>query len=581
MRFKTMKRCLIWALWAMVAVSAIGCSSQSSDSAESGAAKEQALATRPDKAEPNDWCKEHALPESMCTKCHPELAEKYKEAGDFCAEHGLPESVCPKCNPIDPPGAVADAADAEWCKGHGLPESHCTKCHPELTDKFKEAGDWCEEHGFPESACPECNPMQPPGATAAANTDWCGEHALPESKCTKCNPELTAKFKEQGDWCAEHGFPESACPKCNPQTPPGGIAQIPGIEPGTQIIFKQTGHEKAVGIETVPAREVPVGLGTRAPARIEFNRNHLADVRAAVPGIVREVLVDLGQKVEKGTPLFVLESAHVGEVQAQIRSASEELKTARANLERQEKLFAKGLSAERKVEVARRDSEEAESRLSSLRSSLRLSGGTGTSSTGRYTLRAPIDGTIVYRPGVVGAFATEETSLATVADTSTMWAMLDVAEQESFALKNGQPVVLTVDGAQGLEFAGKVSWIAPEVDSRTRTVKVRAEIDNTDGRLRSNQFARAEIGIAPDLSGVVVPKGAVQRLSEGTVVFVRKEEGTYEPRVVEAGRSDGEIVQVRGNLKVGESVVTTGAFILKTELSKDSIGAGCCEVPEE
>jgi cobalt-zinc-cadmium efflux system membrane fusion protein len=495
--------------------------------------------------------------------------------------------------------APEDAAEGEWCKGHGLPESHCTECHPELIDKFKEAGDWCAEHGFPESACPECNPMSPPGdedvkpeAQSAAQGEWCTGHGLPESHCTKCHPELIDKFKEAGDWCAEHGFPESACPTCNPMDPPapevptGSIAAIPSVEPGTQVVFKQADHEKAVGIETSPAREVPVGLGTRAPARIEFDRNHFADVRAAVPGIVRDVVIDLGQSVERGAPLFVLESAHVGEVQGKIHAAKEELKTARAELERQEKLAKKGLTPTRKAELARQDFAESKSRLRSLESSLRLAGGSGTSSNGRYTLRAPIDGTVVARPGVVGAFATDKTSLATITDTGTMWAMMDVSEKDSFALANGQPVVFTVDGAtdeagESLEFQGVVTWIAPQVDSRTRTVKVRAEIDNSDGKLRANQFARAEIGIAPDKKGVVVPKEAVQRLDEGTVVFVRKKQGTYEPRVVEAGRSDGKVVQVRGNLEAGEAVVTTGAFILKTELSKDSIGAGCCEVPEQ
>lgn len=421
-------------------------------------------------------------------------------------------------------------------------------------------------------------PTRPQRADAS---DWCGEHGVPESMCTKCHPELAAKFKAAGDFCAEHGFPESVCPKCNPIAAPGVSAPAPGIEPGTTVIFKQPDHEEAVGIETVAARKVPVGLGTRAPARIAFDRNHLADVRAAVPGIVRKVLVDLGQRVDAGAPLFVLESARVGEIQAQIRASAEALETARADLERQEKLVEKGFSAERKLEEARRDFEEAQARLSSLKSSLRLAGGAGTSTTGRYTIRAPIAGTVVHRPGVLGAFATAETSLATVADTSTMWAMLDVPERDSFALANRQPVVLTVDGAAGAEFTGEVTWVAPEVDPRTRTVTVRAEIANPDGRLRANQFARAEIGIAPDLSGVVVPQDAVQRVEGGAIVFVRKEHGVYEPRGVEVGRKDGEVVQVRGDLAVGEPVVTTGAFVLKTEVSKDSIGAGCCEVPEQ
>ncbi|MGM0577108.1 MAG: efflux RND transporter periplasmic adaptor subunit, partial [Myxococcota bacterium] len=87
------------------------------------------------------WCKGHGIPESMCTRCHPELVDEFKDNGDWCAEHGFPESACPVCNPMDPPGQQ-QAADAEypmtpWCKGHGIPESMCTRCHPELVDEFK------------------------------------------------------------------------------------------------------------------------------------------------------------------------------------------------------------------------------------------------------------------------------------------------------------------------------------------------------------------------------------------------------------------------------------------------------------
>ena len=112
----------------------------------------------------------------------------------------------------------------DWCGGHALPESMCTKCNPELTAGFKTKGDWCQKHGFPESACPVCNPMKAPERKVVAGKadDWCGGHALPESMCTKCNPELTAGFKAKGDWCGAHGFPESACPICNPMKAPEG-----------------------------------------------------------------------------------------------------------------------------------------------------------------------------------------------------------------------------------------------------------------------------------------------------------------------------------------------------------------------
>jgi cobalt-zinc-cadmium efflux system membrane fusion protein len=487
------------------------------------------------------------------------------------------------------PEAEHSPENGEWCAGHDIPESHCTKCHPELVDKFKEKGDWCAEHGFPESKCPQCNPATPPGESAKAdaehsadNGEWCMGHGLPESHCTKCHPELVDKFKEKGDWCAEHGFPESKCPQCNPATPPAGVAKpIPGVPAGSKIVFKDKSHEETVGIETAPARDASVAVGAEAPARIQYNMNAFADVRAAVPGIVREVRVDLGEEVEKGDILFVLESARVGEVQAQIRSARQQQRVSKSNVERKKKLYDKDLTSKRELELAEQDYEDATATLRSLEESLRLSGSSSRSTGGRYVVRAPLGGTVVERPGVVGAFATEETSLASIADTSTMWAMLDIPERDSFALQDGQGVQLSVDGAGDRTFGGEITWISPEVDPRTRTINVRAEIDNADGLLRANQFARATIGIEPGSNGLVVPRDAIQRFENVSVVFVRLERGKYEPRVVEPLHRTAKLVQVRGDVQKGDEVVTTGGFILKTELSRDSIGAGCCEVPEE
>ncbi len=78
--------------------------------------------------------------------------------------------------------------------------------------------------------------------------------------------------------------------------------------------------------------------------------------------------------------------------------------------------------------------------------------------------------------------------------------------------------------------------------------------------------------------GVAVPRAAVQEVDSQSVVFVRLERGLYEPRQVETGHSSGTQVEVFGNITAGEKVVTTGSFLLKTELERDDIGAGCCEV---
>lgn len=520
---------------------------------------------------------EHGLPQALCPKCTPALAAVYQARGDWCEEHGFPESFCPICNPgaSIPDVGAAPAAAADWCAGHGLPESKCTKCNPELVPQFRAAGDWCEEHGFPESVCPVCNPQPRPGGTSASAADWCVEHALPESKCTKCNPSLVAEFRAAGDFCEEHGFPESVCPVCNPQEPPAGAEQA-AIE-ARVVRFRSPDIERSAGIQTVAAESSRASQAVECTARIAFDADKMADIRAIVPGIVRRVRAELGAQVARGAPLFELESTRVGEIQGALQTARERVRTAQANLARQRELRASDIASARQVEVAEQELATAQAEARTAEATLRMAGAAQSTPSGRYTLSAPIAGTVVRRPAVLGLLATESESLATIADTSVMWALCDVPEAHASRVALGQRVVVRVEGSDDAPLEGALTWIAAEVDPRTRTVAARAEVRNDSGRLRSNQFARARIETGAPRTAVTIPRGAVQRVGQREVVFVRTAQGVYEPRIVER-HGDGERVQVEGRVQAGDAVVTTGAVPLRTEIMPGSIGAGCCEV---
>ena len=497
-----------------------------------------------------------------------------------------PAITTPVQAPATPGGdRVADPAD--WCGGHGLPESMCTKCNPSLLEGFKTSGDWCAGHGFPESVCPSCNPMEPPSARGAVGgahgaaehagdpADWCVGHGLPESKCTKCNPSLVAKYQAAGDWCAGHGFPESVCPACNPQTPPAGAEQA-AIEART-VRFSSPEIEEAAGIQTVTARRDRVAPSVDCTARIAFHGDRVADIRAIVPGIVRRVRVELGAQVEAGAPLFELESTRVGEIQAALQTAQVHVRTSRANLARQRELRRHGIIPERKIELARQELATAQGQVAEAEAILRMTGAEQAAPLGRYTLTTPIAGLVVRRPAVLGLLASESSSLATIADTSVMWALCDVPEAEASRIALGQKALVTLDGGEASSFEGRITWIAAEVDPRTRMVTARVEVPNPRGRLRANQFARARIETEALRGAVSVPRAAIQRVGLRDVVFVRTTKGVYHPRVV-VRRGGGDIVQVEGNLRDGDAVVTTGAILLRTEIMPGSIGAGCCEV---
>jgi membrane fusion protein, heavy metal efflux system len=429
---------------------------------------------------------------------------------------------------------------------------------------------------------PACDapPAQPQPATprqveVGDPADWCLGHGLPESRCTVCNPELTEGFVASGDWCPEHGYPESACPTCNPWAPPNSDDVV---QPGTRIRFRSPEIEARAGIETAPAAVAGLGIGVDATARIVFDADRVAEIRSPTSGVVREVRAHLGDAIAPGRALIVLDSAEVGDLRARLSAARERSRTAEADLARQRDLRAAGIASSRQEELATQEVEAASSQVRAAEAALRAAGAEGEGASGRYAAVSPIAGILVRRPVVLGAAVSSADLLAMVADTSAVWALLDVQEEDIGQVQLGQTVSVEVDGVGARIFQGTIGWIAAEVDPRTRTVTARAELDNAEGLLLANQFGRATIQVAPAARVVAVPTAAVQRLDDGAVVFVRTGPGLYEPRAVDTGRSTAQRIEVKGLIEPGDAVVTTGAFLLKTELRKDAIGAGCCEV---
>jgi cobalt-zinc-cadmium efflux system membrane fusion protein len=195
----------------------------------------------------------------------------------------------------------------------------------------------------------------------------------------------------------------------------------------------------------------------------------------------------------------------------------------------------------------------------------------------RMPITAPLEGVVVSRRAVVGEAVDAASELFTVADLSRMWIHLDVFEKDLRQVRVGQQVIFRVSGLAPAEFPGRVGWIDPQMNDRTRTIRVRAEVENRDGLLRVNMFGRGEIQAGEPRAAWLVPRESVQWEGRSFVVFVEKAADRFEPRRVLTGRYSGPIMELPwADLRPGEQVVTTGSFLLKTEIQKGSIGAGCC-----
>jgi membrane fusion protein, heavy metal efflux system len=408
--------------------------------------------------------------------------------------------------------------------------------------------------------------------------EMCKLHGVLQAICTKCNPRLVPVFQAKGDWCAEHGLPESVCPICHPERggkPVHAVTEEKAPRDGLRIRFKRADTARTAGIEWTLVAEQKNTSAVLAPARLSYDATRLAQVNARSPGVVRALKVDVGSIVKKGAPLAVIDSPSVGADRARLAAAKTRVTTAEENLTRQQMLVREGVATRQSLLVAEQELSSARGEQAALGASLSILGA-GGGGIGGYTLTAPIAGVVTDRKVTIGKLVDGEEVLLEIVDTRSMWADVEVAESDLLRLAPGQQVILTFDGLADRELKGTITYVAPAVDPRTRTAKARVPLENPDGVLRANLFGQARIAASEARAALAVPRSAVQHAGGTSFVFVRLSDTEFETRRVTLGEGDAGTVEVRSGVKPGENVVTTGSFLLKTETSKENIGAGCC-----
>jgi cobalt-zinc-cadmium efflux system membrane fusion protein len=190
---------------------------------------------------------------------------------------------------------------------------------------------------------------------------------------------------------------------------------------------------------------------------------------------------------------------------------------------------------------------------------------------------APFDGTVVALDLVRGEVVDPERVLFEVADTSRMWVTMDVPQADAHRIAIGQEVIYRPDDARDESVAGEIAWISTAVDEMTRTVKVRASLENASGALRAHSFGRAQIVVRTSANAVAVPSEAIQWEGCCYVVFVRLSETIFQTRKVRLGARDSAFTEVVVGLLPREVVATSGSHVLKSEILKSSLGAGCTD----
>ena len=514
------------------------------------------------------FCKEHGVPEKFCTLCHEELLGQLP----MCAEHGLPEDICTVCHPENKQRYGITGI----CAPHGLPGPFCSRCGGAPPGGEVESG-WCVQHLVPQALCIRCDPG------LEKTLALCARHGVPEALCAICRPELRGSFPV----CKPHRLPPSLCesPECRRMlsglVPAGAKAGLPVVRlPGADVL-------EQAGIETRPVSEAPVVPTVKAQGEVAYDETRLARLSSRVSGVVAEVVIREGEVVEAGQVLAVIDSADLGEAKADLMAMAPIVKLWSQTLERQKGLLEKNIGAAKAVAEAEAELMRAEAQHMKARQRLRSLGlkddeiarlrEEDERERNRWRILSPLRGTVVRRLRAVGETVEPATELFTVADLDRMWVHLQVKELDLQRIEAGQSVGFQVPGLSKDPFRGKVLWIDSEVNDRTRLVRVRAEVENRGGLLRANMFGSGEIQVGVARTSLLVPREAIQWEGTSFVVFVRRGPAEFEPRRVLVGQELGGLVELPwASLKAGEEVGTTGSFLLKTEILKESIGAGCC-----
>ena len=341
--------------------------------------------------------------------------------------------------------------------------------------------------------------------------------------------------------------------------------------------YRVTLSERSAALAQLRTTEVAKGdqrPEIRLLGRVDIDENRVRTVTPWTGGRVDRLYVrETGATIKRGQVVARLYSP---EVYAAMRDLVQATKQA--------KKLAGGLHGSQDL---------AEATLESARERLRLLGVpdrtiTNIEKTGKapkdIEIRSQAGGTVIERLVDQGAYVQAGTPLFNVADLSAVWVQMDAYESDLPHLAVGQEVTLSVQSLPGEPFSGKVSFIDPVVDHRTRTVQIRVEVDNEDGRLRPGMFAEALIETGADKTArVVVPASAVLFTGRRSVVYVEVTDAsapTYELRQIDLGPRAGPFYPVRSGLEEGERIVTQGAFVLDADLQLRG-GASMMALPDD
>jgi len=326
---------------------------------------------------------------------------------------------------------------------------------------------------------------------------------------------------------------------------------------GRAVVVLTPERRQLLGVRSEPVRRTALERVIRTVGRVAVDERRLHHIHTKYEGYVEHLHVDFtGKFVRRGEPLLSIYSPEL------VATQQEYLLAWRA----QQRLAASGIPSVARGGVDLLEAARQRLRLLDIRprdiQALEAAGEVKRT----MDLHSEVSGYVVAKMALHGMRITPADTLFDIADLSHLWVLADVYESDLPQVRLGMKADLSVPYLPGKRWQGPVTYVAPTVEEKTRTVKVRVEVDNVDHSLKPEMFA--DVLLRSDLgTGLVLPEGAVIRTGDRDLVFVDRGDGRLEPRDVQVGTRVQAGYQVLGGVSEGERVVTSANFLLDSESS--------------
>ncbi len=370
------------------------------------------------------------------------------------------------------------------------------------------------------------------------------------------------------------------------------------LPPGVVEIPAAAQQNAGVKFVEVNATTLPVHLEVTGAVAPEGSR--VSEVRPLARGMITAVSVRLGDRVRAGQPLLTYDNVELGErlgeyfeARAGQRQAESDLVVKQRAVERAEALIGQQAISQQALDLRRAEFKNAQSAVDRAKATVdRIDEqihrfgltdkdleklGPDTPETNHRaatlaTIRAPFDGVVTTYDVAVGEIVEPERTLVTIANLDTVWILADVYEKDIARVPASGEVTVRVDAYPDRAFKGQLTYVSDVIDPKSRSAKVRSVVQNPEGLLRLDMFARVAIPTKDQQQALAVPIDAIQQIDGQAAVFVRESETRFRRQNVQLGLQAGNMIEVKAGLKGGETIVAAGSFYFKTALLRELIG---------